>query len=272
MNPVHANHPIGLAAGVVPEFSPPQAVEAAAKGGFDMAGIWFDADDWTPQVGREVIRRLDANGIQAIDIEPMWIRPGELDANLFRLLDAGAEVGARNALLVSLDPDQAGNTAKMSELCEYAEPLGIRVCLEFGLFTEVKNLAMALAIVNNIGSPARGILIDALHLHRSGGTPAEVGAIPADLLPYAQLCDAVGQGPAADDAQGIIQEAVDGRLQVGKGELPLRDLLQNLPANLPLSIELRSKALRDGWPDPVERARVTAEATRNFLASLHGEE
>ena len=262
------NYPIGLAAGVLPEFSPPDVVDAAAQGGFDMAGIWFDADTWSPLVSREVVKRLGANGIKAVDIEPMWIRPGDLDDDLFRLMDAGAEVGAGNALLVSLDPDQSANTDKMNALCEYAEPLGIQVCLEFGLFTEVKNLAMALAIVNNVNSSAKGILIDPLHLHRSGGTPSDVGVIPPELLPYAQICDALHTGPAADDAGGIIDEAVDGRLHVGDGELPLRDLLQNLPPKLPLSVELRSKALRDGWPDPVERAQVTAQATRNFLATL----
>ncbi len=31
------------------------------------------------------------------------------------------------------------------------------------------------------------------------------------------------------------------------------------------SIELRSGALREGWPDPVERARETARAMRRFL-------
>ena len=263
-----SHHPIGLAAGVVPELSPPDAVDAAAMGGFDMAGIWFDAETWTPKIGREVVRRLRTNGISAIDIEPLWLRPGELESDLFRLLDAGAEVGARNALLVSLDHDQSANIDKMSRLCEHAEALGIRVCLEFGLFTEIKTLDSALSVVDKVSSPAKGILIDALHLHRSGGTPGDVARLPAALLPYAQLCDAARDGPSADDADGIIQEAVDGRLQVGAGALPLRELLKSLPESLPLSIELRSKALRDGWPDPVERARVTAEATQAFLRSL----
>ena len=262
-----SNHPIGLAAGVLPEFSPQDVVDAAARAGFDMAGIWFDADSWNTRVCRDVVTRLDANGITAIDIEPMWIRPGKLDDDLFRLLDAGAEVGALNALLVSLDTNQNANIAKMGKLCEYAEPLGIRVCLEFGLFTEVKNLGMALAIVDNISSSAKGILIDPLHLHRSGGTPADVGAIPPELLPYAQICDALHAGPSVTDAEGIISEAVDGRLQVGEGALPLKELLEQLPPNLPLSVELRSKALRDNWPDPIHRAQVTAEATRKFLAN-----
>ena len=38
-----------------------------------------------------------------------------------------------------------------------------------------------------------------------------------------------------------------------------------LPPDIPLAIELRSKALRDAYPDPGERARVTATATRAWL-------
>lgn len=261
---------IGLAAGVVPELSPAETVEAAARGGFDLSGIWFDPELWTDQTTQDALRRLKDTGIGAIDIEPIWLRPGELDPVYFRMLDAGAELGAKNALLVSLDPDMSANAAKFARLCEHATPLGMRVCLEFGLFTEVKNLTMAHEVLVNAASPAAGLLIDPLHLERSGGRPADVAALPPELLPYAQFCDAPAAGPAADDPDGIISEAVDGRLQAGEGGLPLEELLASLPGEIPLSVELRSKALRDGWPDPVERARVTAQATRRFLETAEG--
>jgi hypothetical protein len=44
------------------------------------------------------------------------------------------------------------------------------------------------------------------------------------------------------------------------------EMYKALPPGIPLSIELRSKALRDGFPDPGERAKVVAEATRRWLA------
>lgn len=56
------------------------------------------------------------------------------------------------------------------------------------------------------------------------------------------------------------------RLQCGEGELPLGPLPRALPENIPLSIELRSRYLRDTYPDAGERSRVTAEAIRRFLA------
>ena len=257
---------IGLAAGVVPELGPAEAVEAAAKGGFDLAGLWFDPEAWTDDVTRRVRARLKDTGIGAIDIEPIWIRSGALDPVYFRLLDVGAEAGAQNALAVSLDPDLSATADKLGALCEHAEPRGIRVCLEFGLFTAIKTLEMALAVIGRVTSPAIGLLVDPLHLQRSGGAPKDLANVRPELLPYAQFCDAARSGPGADDPDGIVREALDGRLQAGEGSLPLGELLAVLPAGIPLSVELRSKALREGWPDPVERARVTAEATRRFLS------
>jgi len=95
-----------------------------------------------------------------------------------------------------------------------------------------------------------------------------VAVVAPTLLPYAQFCDASAIGPSAADPAGIIREAVDERLQTGDGALPLQALLRALPRGIPLSIELRSRALREGWPDPAERARETARATRRFLAEF----
>jgi sugar phosphate isomerase/epimerase len=72
-------------------------------------------------------------------------------------------------------------------------------------------------------------------------------------------------GPDWNDAAGILREAVDERIQVGEGALPLAAVLRELPTDLPLSLELRSKYLRDAYPDPAERASAVARVTRNFL-------
>ncbi|MET0544966.1 MAG: hypothetical protein ABWZ40_01530, partial [Caulobacterales bacterium] len=112
------------------------------------------------------------------------------------------------------------------------------------------------------------LLADTLHWARSGGTAQDLRAAPTHLLSYAQICDAPAEGPAKDDAEGIIREAVDDRMQVGEGALAVGDFVRALPADLPLSVELRSKALREAYADPGERALAVARATRKFLASL----
>lgn len=258
---------LGMASGVVPECSPPDTVEAAARGGFDAVGLWVEPDTWTGETTRQVRRRLADTGLTAIDVEVIWIKPGPHDPAHKRILDIGAEVGARNALAVSSDPDMGATIEKFAALCEHAGSVGVRLALEFGLFTELKNIGMARQVLDAVNHPSAALLVDPLHLIRSGGSADDVRAIPQHLLSYAQFCDAVANGPTADDPEGILREALDERLQLGDGGLPLREILAELPADLPLSIELRSKPLRDGWPDPVERARATAEASRRFLAA-----
>jgi sugar phosphate isomerase/epimerase len=259
---------ISLASGVVPEFGPLETIQAAVKGGFDAVGLWIEPARWSGQLLRDTKYCLADSGLELLDVEVIWFKPGPSDPAHRRCLDIGMELGARNVLVVSSDPDVGANASKLRELCVHGAPLGMRVALEFGLFTEVKTLAQALAVIEATDHPGAALLLDPLHLARSGGSPDEVAAIDRHLLPYAQFCDAAAVGPPADDVQGIIREAVDERLQTGSGALPLRALLRALPWGIPLSIELRSKALRDGWPDPGERARATAAATRRFLRSI----
>jgi sugar phosphate isomerase/epimerase len=258
-------HKISLASGVVPEFGPIETIQAAVKGGFDAVGLWIEPPLWTAKLLRDTKYCLADSGLELLDVEVIWLKPGASDPAHRRCLDIGMELGAKNVLVVSSDPDMAANAAKLRELCVCAAPYGMRVALEFGLFTEVKTIAQALAVIEATDHPAAALLLDPLHLARSGGTPDDVAAVDRHLLPYAQFCDAPTVGPSADDVQGIIREAVDERLQAGVGALPLRALLRALPWTIPLSIELRSKVLRDGWPDPGERARETAAATRRFL-------
>jgi sugar phosphate isomerase/epimerase len=257
---------ISLASGVVPEFGPLETISAAADGGFDAVGLWIEPPAWTPQLLRDVKAGLDRSGLELLDVEVVWLKPGPPDPAHLRCLDIGMELGAKNVLVVSSDPDMGATAAKLRELCVYAEPSGMRVSLEFGLFTEIKTIGQALAAIRAADHPAAALLIDPLHLARSGGSPDDVAAVAPALLPYAQFCDAPAIGPCAADAVGIIREAVDERLQTGDGALPLRALLRALPCGIPLSIELRSRALREGWPDPAERARETARATHRFLA------
>jgi sugar phosphate isomerase/epimerase len=260
------SHILSLASGVVPECGPIETIRAAEAGGWDAVGLWVEPAKWTDATSREVRTALKEAGLIPLDVEVVWLQPGPPDPDHARVVEIAAEIGARNVLVVSSDPDIGSATAKFAALCAQGRAAGIRVALEFGHFTSVHSLAEALAIVEAADDPAGAILIDPLHLARTGGMPDQVAALAARLLPYAQFCDAPLVGPGADDVAGIIREAVDERLQTGDGALPLAALLRALPPAIPLSIELRSKPMRDTYPDPRERSRVTYEATSRFLA------
>jgi sugar phosphate isomerase/epimerase len=258
-------NPIGLASGVLPEFGPVDTVRAAVTGGFDAVGLWVEPENWTAGTTREVKAALADSGLELIDVEVIWIKP-DSDMDLHRrTIDIGAELGAKNVLCVSSDPDMGATAARLAELCRHAEGSGIRVALEFGIFTEVKNLRMAMAVLDAVAHPLRAVLIDPIHVDRSGTHVVEIAAVPPELLPYAQFCDAPAKRPDPHYFEDIITDAIDLREQCGEGGLALSDIYNALPTGIPLSIELRSKALRDGFSDPGERAKAVAVATRRWL-------
>jgi len=258
---------LSLAAGVLPEFAPDVIVDAAAAAGYPASGIWFDPESWTDAVTARVRGALAAAALTALDIEVIWIRSGRgVSDDARRLIAVGGELGARNVLIVSANPDRAETCHQFAALCDLADAAGMRAVLEFLMISEIRTLRDALAVVHEVEHPAGGVLIDALHLQRCGAVPADLAGVDPRLLPYAQLCD----GPAAlteTTYQSYLTDAVDGRSAPGEGELPLGRLLEQLPPDTPLSLEVRSRRYREQYPDPVERAQAVLRQTRLFLAS-----
>ncbi len=259
---------ISFASGIVPECGPLDTIRAAAAGGFDAVGLWVEPENWTPTITRECRAALADTGLELLDVEVIWIKPDSDMAAHKACIDIGAELGAKNVLCVSSDPDMGATVARLAELCRHAEGAAMRVALEFGIFTEVKNLQMAMAVLDDVAHPLRALLIDPIHVDRSGTSMLEIAAVPASLLPYAQFCDAPAQRPDPDNFDAIIADAIDLREQCGQGGLDLVSLYNTLPAHIPLSIELRSKALRDGFPDPGDRAQAVAATTRAWLTEF----
>lgn len=256
---------LSLASGVLPEFGAVDVIEAAASAGFDAAGLWVDPDRWTRRHSREARTALAATGVPVLDVEVIWIKPDvPLDAHR-RVIDVGAELGAANVLCVSSHPDAHATVDQLAALCRHAEGSGMRVALEFGIFTMIRDLRQALAILDRVGHPLRAVLVDPIHVDRSGTRIDEIAAIDPALLPYAQFCDARAARPDPDDIDAVITDAIDLREQCGEGALPLHELLTALPDDVPLSIELRSASLRTAFPNPLQRARAVLAATRGWL-------
>ena len=257
---------LSLAAGVLPEFPPEVIVAAAAAAGFPASGIWFDPQTWSDATTRHVRVGLETAGLVPLDIEVIWIRPGRrIEESARQLIATGGELGARNVLIVSVNPDAADTRHQFGVLCELAAAAGMRAALEFLMIGAVQTLEQALAVVRDVGHPAGAVLVDALHLQRCGAEPEDLAIVDPGLLPYAQICD----GPAIltePNYQAWLEDAVDGRSAAGEGALPLRRLLRALPPGTPLSLEVRSRRYREQFPDPVARARAVLEQTCRFFA------
>lgn len=266
MTPKGSGRLISLAAGIMPEATPAQLIECAAASDFDFGGMWVEKDSWTPATTRAIRRQARDAGVQLLDCEVAWIMPGAPDPWLTALVDIAAELGARNLLCVSSDPDMAATTAKFQTLVTCAKGTGVRVNLEFGIFTEVKTIHMARSILENVEGEAKALLVDTLHWARSGGTAEDLAAIPREWLSYCQPCDAPADPPDLTNFDAIIDDAINRRMALGHGGLPLGAMVDALPDHLPMAVEERSASLRDNFPDLIDRARECARTSRAWLA------
>ncbi len=244
-----------------------QHIEVAAEAGYRYVSlrlVWNrgpdPTEDFRDEAGlREAERRLADTGLRVIDGEALWLTPGLQVADYVPLLETMQRFGAQPLLLLSDNPDDEQGFETFAELCERAAPYDVKPCLEFCKLTPLETIQQAVSWIERAGAPNGRILIDTLHLSRSGGTPQDVAAVNPALFEYIQLCDAPAEIP---DWERMRQEPGD-RLLPGDGGLPLVELLRVLPANLPISIEAPVRAHAD--LPPVERARRALAATRRVL-------
>lgn len=252
--------------------NPLELIAAAADGGLDAVGLRIIAprpgDVVAPVAGnppaiRELKAELAARSVRLLDIEAVIVSPTLDPAMLAPAFEAAAELGARYVLANMYVPDRAEAAEGFARLCREAARFDLDVMLEFLPISELKTVAAAVETLRAAGASNGRLLVDALHLSRSGGSPADLAGIPAELMPYAHICDAPAAIPALDD---LIPEIRAGRLLPGEGELPLADLIRALPAGIPLAIEAPCRATAGlSVADRVARAGAAA---RKLLASL----
>jgi sugar phosphate isomerase/epimerase len=256
---------ISLAAGVVQEFPPEDVVYAAAGAGFNATGIWCDLQSWSSQRSNRVSTALAETGLCALDLEVVWLKPGEAIATHDAMIEIGLDLGVRNILCVSSESDITRTKKRFEHLCQKAEAGSLRVVLEFLAFTEVRSLRQCLEVVQDVAHPCGGILVDALHLQRTGASALDLCEVDPALMPYIQLCDASTE-PQDSSPEGLLEDALYLRQLPGEGALPLNEILAQLDPQLPLSLEIRSRALLQKYPtDPLARASQVFEATQRFL-------
>jgi sugar phosphate isomerase/epimerase len=260
---------LGLAHLTALDLAPPELIKAAARAGFGSVGLRVHpamrgAVSYPTRAGsqphRELAGILKSEGMRLHEIECFQLTPDVDVARFEPLLEAGANLGAAAVTISGDDPDNTRLTANFARFCDLAHPFGLRVDIEFMRWRAVGTLRQAEAIVRTAGKPNGAILVDALHLDRSGGAPDDIRAVPAASLRAVQLCDAVADRPETETA--IIAEAREGRLPPGDGALPLFDLLDALPANVNISVEMPS-------PEFESRLRIAIafERTRQLLES-----
>jgi sugar phosphate isomerase/epimerase len=257
------NRRISLASGVLPEHDALTVAQAAVAAGYSDAGLMIRPDDWDLEQEDALLALKEQHGLGFLDVEVLWIPAGgELNDGHRLIVEVGTRLGADHVLVVSDEADPDVLAPALIEISAWCAGHKIRPMLEFLRITSIESLAQATELLAASNEHHFGILLDSLHLARSG----ELFALPsldAALHPYIQLCD--GLLNCAEDQPSLLTDALDLRSAPGEGELPLKPLLRALPADVALSLEVRSRHYRETYRDPVERAAKLLEQTNKFL-------
>lgn len=231
------------------ELDPPAFVDVAARAGFAAVSLMvqFPASRGPgfPVLGdtamrRETRRRLVDTGLVLFDASTCRLEPESGIDDFRQALETAAYLGACSVNVNGNDQDADRLCDRFAALCALAAEYGLGVGLEFMMSTQVKTLGDALALIGRSGAANATVTVDALHLARSGGSPAQVAALDRAQISYIQLCD----GPARVPPEGYAWEAATERSLPGEGELPLPALVEAVAPDVLLAVEAPSQRRR----------------------------
>jgi sugar phosphate isomerase/epimerase len=258
------------------EVGPPDLITLAADAGFSSVGIRLTS----PMAGgieyplppgsaalAETRRRMADCGVRIFDVEVVVLAP-ETNVHAYSgMFDSAAELGAERVCVNVDDPDRSRTIDRFGVLCDLASSRNLALDLEFMIWRPVGRIADAVAIVSAAAKPNGKVLIDALHLFRSGGSVAAVAALDPVLIGGFQLCDARAEAP---EPSRIIDEARGDRFPPGEGALPLTELIDALPEGLTFALEV-PMSLNAPSLTPLERARRVRMAADALLRKPRSE-
>lgn len=212
---------------------------------------------------REMAAALRERAVAISLAEGFVVVPGsDLLADLASL-DVMAELGATRANVVTMDADLGRSFDQFAAFAAAAADRGLRTTLEFAKSLALTGLDAALAAVRYVGRPDFRLLIDTMHLVRSGSTAADLAALDPSLFGYVQLSDSTLEQRGA-----AYRDDSSDRLPPGEGELPLVDILLALPADLPAGVEVPMRSRAAAGVPARTCAQLAVEGARALLAQV----
>ncbi|KAA8385831.1 sugar phosphate isomerase/epimerase [Acetobacter tropicalis] len=239
---------ISLAWLTIAPFNPLDMIPLAREIGYDGIGLRAlpatPGDDLPPLLSdahlRKKLRSLAAqHEIRFTDMEIIRIDEFFRIDKFLVFLDICAELSIPTVLVAGDDPDLSRLTASFACLCEQGKSRGVSPALEFMPWTSVHDAKTAHSIVHNAATDNGKIIVDTLHVARSSTTLQDLATIPRDHLAYVQICDA--PAPIPSTREGLIHTAREARLLPEQGGIELASILETLPKDLPVSIEIPNK-------------------------------
>lgn len=252
---------------------PAETVLAAQKAGFASCGVRLAPrsvegrdvrEDLAEARLKDLLSRVSNSGVRLSNVTCYQLNPHLTRDTMQRVADAVALVNAPVLVVNAFGLEESAARELYATYCGFAAERGFRLAFEFIPYSAVPDLSSALACIGDADAPSASLVIDLLHLMRSGGALADLGRIDPARIALFQFCD----GPATPPAGGLDalrDEARTGRLRAGDGDFDIIGFLRagcgcaDLEYEVPLACRHRLS--------PLEKAfRAKADLER-FIAS-----
>lgn len=273
--------PLGLHHHTVNELAPLDFVEVAAACGYDTVSLFtnvprvphagresmFRFPVVTPELKRDVIRRLDERGLKVVGAEFFLLTPdADLEAYVPGLA-LGRELGAIHAMSHVFETDRSRAVDLLGRFSELAHREGLKVCIEFCQLTPgCRTIYEAVWLIDQVGGSNTGINVCPMHLIRSGGTAEDVARLRDRYIINAQIND--GHGTHVSSSYF---DEVHNRELPGDGDFPLHAILSALRRDTPVEVKIPCDRRKAAGVSALEYAREAGRRARGICEALeHG--
>jgi sugar phosphate isomerase/epimerase len=216
-----------------------------------------------PGLRRELMAAMDDRGISISLGEGLLIAPGVDVRSYAGDLDIMAELRIPRINTVSLEADRARTFDELAVLTDLAADRGIVTSVEPVPGLAIADLPTAMAAVEHVGREEISLLIDTMHVARSGAGPDDLRSLPAERIGHVQLCDV----PLRSTGEyNYAEEAMYHRMAPGEGELPLAEMLAALPGDRVVGLEVPMLSRAEAGVSAYDRLLPCVKSARAVLA------
>jgi len=268
-----SSNPLGIEFISVFALPPVQFVNLAADLGCQHIGMMLNpmADNphnypaWSlkndPALRREMLAAMRDRDVSISLGEGFFAIPGRDIRNSAADLELMKELGVKRICTLSVGGDLSYAFDQFAVLAEMTDAFGMQLVIEFGPCMGIADLPTAVAAVRHVARSNTKLLIDTMHLYRSGSAAADLVKLGLDMIGYVQLCDV----PVVSKQPSYAEEAKYERMVPGTGELPLVDVLKVLPPELVIGLEVPQRAKAQAGVGPRERLGECVAAAQMLL-------
>ncbi len=213
---------------------------------------------------RDLLAALDDRGVSICLGEGLLIASGVDVRSYAADLDIMAELRIPRINTVSLEPDRARTFDELAVLTDLAADRGILTSVEPVPGLAIADLPTAMAAVEHVSRDEISLLIDTMHVARSGAGPDDLRSLPAERIGHVQLCDVPLR---STKKHHYAEEAMYHRMAPGEGELPLAEMLAALPHDCVVGLEVPMRSRAEAGISAYDRLLPCVNSARALLAA-----